>query len=211
MSKQETEKAYIEKFGERHGKIALGVYSRWVYACAWFYDLRKLCTHDDIKGLPEFMGGAYYQRLRNLLWQDTMLTISRLTDPPTQGKQGEYENLTVCWLPTICEGKPIEAEIKQLIKDVRKHAKPIRKWRNRVYAHSELTQALNPGAKQLAYVDLGACAAEAQWTGRDGERADGGLTDSGAERFGVRVADGPRGPCGRVGRSRRPGPAAAGQ
>ena len=62
---------------------------------------------------------------------------------------------------------------------------------------------------------LGACAAEAQRTGQDCGRAGGGLRDSRSERLGIRVADGPRGPCGREWGSRRPAeapePAAAGQ
>ena len=101
MSSEEPAKKYVAALGEKHGNIALAVHNRWAYACWWFHDLNILCTHQGIEGLPEFMGARYYERLKHLLWQDIMLTIARLTDPPRQGEKGKYENLTVRWLPNI--------------------------------------------------------------------------------------------------------------
>ena len=170
MSREETAKKYVSALGQKRGSIALKVYDRWAYACWWFHDLNILCTHQGIKGLPDFMGQRYYERLKHLLWQDIMLTVSRLTDPPRQGAKGRYENLTVQWLPIIfkdlcvdmcsngaaraAEVCAIYTEIAQLIKDLRKPVKPIRKWRDKFYAHSSLAYALNPAANRLAHVDL---------------------------------------------------------
>ena len=143
-------KTYIDKFGEEHGKIAFDIYCVWVNTYGWFYNLRTLCTHDDIIELSEFMG-IFYSRLRNLLWQDTILAISRLTDP---AEQDDHKNVTVMWLPRICANTTLEADIERLVRDVRRRVNAVRGWRNKVYAHSDLKRRLKPGAYQLPEVNL---------------------------------------------------------
>ena len=147
-----TPESYIEKLGRENGRIVFAVLLKWIHAYSRFHDLRTVCTHSETQHLPTTMK-QFYQRLRHLLWQDVILAVVRLTDPHQQG-QGKYDNLTICRLPMICEGMPIQDRVRQLVRNAQKRTEPARKWRNRIYAHNELQRELNPKAWPLPPVDL---------------------------------------------------------
>ena len=146
------EQSYVQKLGKQPGKIAALVEGRWVYASSRYRELHTVATHEGIEGLPEFMGGAYL-RIRDMLWQDTVLALAKLTDKTEQGHQQQHQNLTVRWLPRFCEDTPIHEELVKQIKKINKLAKPVHKWRNQVYAHTELKRTIYPKL-QMARLDL---------------------------------------------------------
>jgi hypothetical protein len=82
--------------------------------------------------------GAFFRIVQDTLWEDVLLHISRLTDPPsTFGK----ENLTLLRLPSIVDVK-VRASVEALIQECLAKCEFARDWRRRRIAHRDLLLAL---------------------------------------------------------------------
>ena len=89
---------------------------------------------------PQY-GQGFWQTVRHLMLSEVFLAISRLTDPP---KLGKNENLVLKELikdPRITSG--LKDELKLCLKCARKRAKPVRRWRDKLIAHSDLEVAFD--------------------------------------------------------------------
>jgi len=84
--------------------------------------------------------------IQDTLWEDVVLHIARLTDPP---KSTGKENLTVQSLAMHIGDSATRAKVKQLVARAIKEAEFCRDWRNRHLAHRDLHLALARGADPL--------------------------------------------------------------
>ena len=97
--------------------------------------------------------------VQQLLAQDLLLQVTRLTDPPTTGK---HENLSVQALPPFCKQTELQAEhpklhteVQALVERAIAEAKGPREWRNRRISHTDRGLALNPEGEALTPASLG--------------------------------------------------------
>lgn len=89
---------------------------------------------------------SFCRVVQDSLWEDTLLHISRLTDPPQSfGK----DNLTVARLPALVESE-IRSAVDAQLEVVRARAEFARDWRKRHIAHRDLALAMNKPALPLA-------------------------------------------------------------
>jgi hypothetical protein len=104
-------------------------------------------TNDRRIDLINEAAGSFFGRLQDSLWEDALLTISRLTDRPTiAGK----DTLTVQRLPLLVEAR-LRGRVKTLLQECLQKCSFARDWRNRSIAHRELTLAIqDPSAQPLA-------------------------------------------------------------
>jgi hypothetical protein len=90
---------------------------------------------------------AFFGDLQEVLWNDVLLHLARLTDPPgTSGQQ----NLTVRQYPRGVARLPILEAMNRALDEVEAATGFARDWRNRRLAHLDLEHARNPSAKPLA-------------------------------------------------------------
>lgn len=80
-------------------------------------------------------------------WDDTLLSISRLTDRAGKGAQ---QRLSVQQLPALIEDPEVREEVKEKMDMAVEKAKFARDWRNRRIAHRDMSHALDPQARPLA-------------------------------------------------------------
>lgn len=84
--------------------------------------------------------------IQDTLWEDVVLHIARLTDPP---KSAGKQNLTVQSLATHIGDSATRAKVEQLVARAIAQAEFCRDWRNRHLAHRDLHLALARGAEPL--------------------------------------------------------------
>ena len=90
--------------------------------------------------------GQFFRITQDALWNDVILHICRLTDPP---KSCGKSNLTICSLPDLISKKSLKTEVSSKIEEVKEKTNFCRDWRNRALAHKDLRLALEDGAEPL--------------------------------------------------------------
>jgi hypothetical protein len=95
-----------------------------------------------LNGAAQFLFGT----IQEVLWENTLLQLARLTDP---AKTGGRANLTLQRLPVLVDPK-IRKSTQALLQDAIRHTAFARDWRNRQIAHSDLALALRQPIRPLA-------------------------------------------------------------
>jgi hypothetical protein len=141
---EEAEKHYIEKMGE-----ALGTqyYALW-QEVAWLH--RKWAEFVELFGskptrieLLNQTAPAFFRMGQDVLWEETLLHIARLTDVSKTGGRDKRTNLTIRNLPELVIDPEAQQATAVLIETAVRKANFCRDWRNRHIAHSDLGLALN--------------------------------------------------------------------
>lgn len=88
----------------------------------------------------------FFRIVQDTLWEDTLLHIARLTDPP---KSAGKDNLTILLLPNLVKHDNISTDVTNLCKAAVEKADFCRDWRNRHIAHLDLDLAMKEGATPL--------------------------------------------------------------
>jgi hypothetical protein len=88
--------------------------------------------------------------IQDMLWDDVLIHIARLTDPPeTRTRQGARLNLTVQRLPLLIVDTPVRKAVEAKISEVMAASEFCRDWRNRRIAHNDLEHALDRTIRPL--------------------------------------------------------------
>lgn len=105
---------------------------------------------------------VFFYFLQDVMFEDVLLHICRLTDPPETGR-GHRQNLTLLRLETVIEVPQLRTEVAALLQDVSARSAFARDWRNRHIAHRDLPtarglhpQPLAPASRQHVEDALGA-------------------------------------------------------
>jgi hypothetical protein len=88
----------------------------------------------------------FFWIIQETLWEDTLLHIARLIDPP---KSTGKENLTIRKLPVLISDEIYKEQLSKLIEVAVGKAFFCRDWRNRHIAHRDLGLAMKTGAAPL--------------------------------------------------------------
>ncbi len=101
---------------------------------------------------------AFFWQVHRSLWQDIILHICRLTDPP---KIRGNENLTVLAIPDLIAAKEIKDAIESSIENTRRKVRFARRWRNKVFSHRDLETARNQDLRRALPTASRKCVEEA--------------------------------------------------
>jgi hypothetical protein len=93
---------------------------------------------------PHFFG-----LLQTIMWEDIVLHMARLTDPPNTFGRRDRANLTVRALPELIDSIARRDEISQQLERAIQATEFARDWRNRHIAHRDLDLALERNAEPL--------------------------------------------------------------
>ncbi len=116
----------------------------WLHA-KWL-EYRKLYAKSEERlNVLNRTAGFFFRVIQEALWENVLLHIARLTDPP---KLGHFENLTLQRLPDAVSDQCLADELRKLIQDALDRSQFARGWRNKHLAHCDLSLASN--AKTVA-------------------------------------------------------------
>lgn len=123
----------------------------------WLHDkweqFSKLYSHSDERvALLNRAAGYFFSVIEEVQWQDIVLHLARLTDPPqTFGKH----NLSLRALPALITDSSFKVAVGTLLATVETQTAFAREWRNRQLAHTDRALALQQSARALPTVNRG--------------------------------------------------------
>jgi hypothetical protein len=147
LSAEEVEQQHLDALGSTLGPLYHALYNEVTWLHAKWLEYRKLFAHSPKRiELLNQASGFFFRMIQGVLWEDVLLHIARLTDPPRHGK---YGNLTLRQLPRAVPDAQVAADVKSLVNKAKSNSIFARRWRNRRLAHSDLRLALERGAEAL--------------------------------------------------------------
>lgn len=117
----------------------------WLYS-KWGEYVELFGTKPSRIELINNAAGHFFRIVQDVLWEDSLLHIARLTDPI---KSAGRENLSIRKLPDLIENDVLKKKVEELIEVAIKKTDFCRDWRNRHIAHKDLGLALSTGAEPL--------------------------------------------------------------
>jgi hypothetical protein len=110
----------------------------WVYA-KWL-EYRKLFASSEKRvDLLNEAAGFFFRVVQDVLWEDVLLHIARLTDPP---KSAGKPNLTIQRLANLIPEPHVAADVRNLVSEAVEKCSFAKEWRHRRLAHKDLDLAL---------------------------------------------------------------------
>ena len=127
---------YQRRLGAEFGTVFTGVKNQWCRGWIRLHVIRELFDdRDNLKLLNAVTGGVFLWDVQQLMLDDLMMCMTRLTDEPKLGKK---KNLTVQRLPGLCEDPDLRSIVEHLVNIAVQTAEPARKYRNKRISHIDL-------------------------------------------------------------------------
>jgi hypothetical protein len=92
---------------------------------------------------------AFFQMIQNVLWEDVLLHIARLMDPPASFGDKAKANLTIQNLPELIADPTTKTKVAEAVKAAMAASEFCRDWRKRYIAHRDLKLAIDETARPL--------------------------------------------------------------
>jgi hypothetical protein len=144
---EEVRKQHIKSMGEELGSIFHALWNEvaWIYM-KWNQYVELFGKRPSRIDLINSAAPLFFRIVQDSLFEDTLIHIARLTDPP---KSTGKSNLTIQRLPDLVLDGELKDSIAGLIDIALQKADFSRDWRNRRIAHKDLKLALKEGAEPL--------------------------------------------------------------
>lgn len=117
----------------------------WVHA-KWAQYQQLYARSPERIALLNEAAGHFFGIIQDALFEDVILHLARLTDPPQSMRK---DNLTLCRLPTLISHTQLRAGVTDLVKTAQAACESVREWRNRRLAHRDLSLALATATEPL--------------------------------------------------------------
>jgi hypothetical protein len=146
-SAEEVKQQHIARMGKELGPIFNELCNElaWLYI-KWNQYVELYGTKSSRIDLTNRSAPLFFRIVQDTLWEDTLLHIARLTDPP---KSFGKNNLTILLLPNLVEKIILSTQVTNLCAIAVEKAEFCRDWRNRHIAHIDLQLAIQEGAASL--------------------------------------------------------------
>lgn len=134
---EQVREEHNEVLGPILGPLYHGLYEEvtWLHAKWKQYRILFAESPERIELLNQ-VAGFFFRVIQDVLWEDVVLHIARLTDPPrSNGKN----NLTLFRLEGAVPQHALSVEVATLVQRARLAAEFARVWRNRRLAHRDLS------------------------------------------------------------------------
>lgn len=144
---EEAKLEYIKCMGKPLGKLfhALWQEVAWLHS-KWAEYVELFGTKPSRIELLNEAAPLFFRIVQDSLWEDTILHIARLTDPP---KSVGKDNLTIQAIPNLVNDPNNAQAISNLIQIAVQASDFCRDWRNRHIAHRDLKLAIEEGIVPL--------------------------------------------------------------
>lgn len=147
-SAEQVEKDHLKRLGPALGPVYHALYNEclWLHV-KWHQYVELYGTKRERIQLLNRAARHFFRIVQDTLWEDTVLNLARLTDPPGTGSK---KNLTIQCLPALLGNQKFRLEIQRLVNDALKATAFARDWRNKRIAHRDLATTLQKGSAPLA-------------------------------------------------------------
>ncbi len=150
MTDDDLRDEHIEKMGADLGNLCHELWTEYFWLKHKWMEFKELYQKgDDRLNILNTVASNFFYIVQKLLYEDAMLTLCRLTDPP---KTSGQDNLTVMRLSASIPDPALKADIQAQAERLRNVCKFARDCRNRRLAHTALPARLGGRAESLPNV-----------------------------------------------------------
>lgn len=144
----EVEREYLEDMGPTFGPVYYNLYKEvvWVHA-VWSEILKLFGSKENVEILNKY-GSFIFRIIEDSLVDQTILHISRLTDPSTTGRN---KNISIKCLSNYVDTRIEKEKLEKLIHSAIKKSQFARNHRNKRLAHKDLEFTLSKSKKLDPY------------------------------------------------------------
>jgi AbiU2 len=143
---------YVEKMGEALGSEFAALWQEAAYGRLKCNEFIELFGNDPSRvDLINKTASGFFSMIRGILWEDLMLHVARIIDPP---KSRSKSNLRIQNLPKLIDDDATKKVVEQLVETTLKKTEFCRDWRKRHIAHRDRASALEQAAEPLARIDI---------------------------------------------------------
>lgn len=150
QSEGEVKQEHLDVFGSELGPLYHELYKEVTWLHAKWLEYRKLYAKSEERiELLNQTAAFFFQVVHNTLWENVLLHIARLTDPPIQGKN---ENLTLLRLPDAVDAVDDQAladDLRVLATEIESRSRFARGLRNKRLAHIDFPLAIDAKVTSL--------------------------------------------------------------
>jgi len=137
--------------GEEFGTVFYKLKSVWTYALIKSREFRLLYSNRDNLGLINAIGGRFFASIQDVLYDDILLQLTRITDKP---QIVGHKNLTIRMLPEYCDDEDLSREVEKLVLQVVIATDFARNWRNKRIAHMDYEHHMDSISNPLESASL---------------------------------------------------------
>jgi hypothetical protein len=144
---EEVKQEYLAAMGPVLGPVYYALYNELVWLhVRWRQYMQLFGATPGRVDLLNQAAGLFFRVIQDSLVEDTLLHLSRMTDPAQTRKKA---NLTIQQLPLLIADQLLAAEILALVNTAVTKSTFARDWRNRRLAHTDFSRAVEEGATPL--------------------------------------------------------------
>jgi hypothetical protein len=137
---------YVKRMGEDLGKLFWRLRNDVTWLSTYWQEYIQLfAAKEDYVALINGTAGGFFRMVQDLLWDQALLQVSRLTDMPGSGKN---KRLTIRLLPNMVDDA-VKPAVEKCIAGIEVKAAFCRDHRHRRIAHTNLALAISQGATPL--------------------------------------------------------------
>ena len=148
LTADEVREEHLASMGLHLGPVYHALWNEVAWLHAKWHEYKELYGEKPARlDLLNRAAGLFFRIVQDALWEDTLLHLARLTDPP---RSAGKENLTVLRLSALVDDGGLREQLDALLTEAQLKTGFARDWRNRHIAHRDLAKALGEGAQPLA-------------------------------------------------------------
>ncbi len=148
----ETKQRYIDTLGPEFGRLFYEMYNEWVSGNVKLSEFRLLYGNLENVEYVKTFGNLFFGHIQDILLDDLLLNVTRLTDPVQSGK--DKKNLTIQLFPNFLENEQLREEVVKGVGAAKNAAEFARDWRNRRISHKDYSLELGKNAEPLKPASL---------------------------------------------------------
>jgi hypothetical protein len=136
LNENETRNEYVQRMGPDLGQLQYELFCELSHLHFKWGQYRELFGKNRERiDLLNKVAPVFFGYLQRTLFEDILLHLTRLTDPPQLGR---HDNLTVKRLPSLIQDQGLKARVGAALQDTINKCKFARDWRDRRVAHADL-------------------------------------------------------------------------
>jgi hypothetical protein len=149
MTAEQVRAAKVAAMGNELGELCYDLYREVAWLHVKWQEYRELFgTSRERIELLNRAAPAFFNFLQAVLFEDVLLHITRLTDPPQSRK--DKDNLTLRRLSALLPAPGLKLRVDQLLDQAKQKSEFARDRRNRWIAHRDLLTVRNQSPQPLA-------------------------------------------------------------
>lgn len=145
---EEVKQNMIDKMGVNFGSLYDSLRNELLWLTYKWIEFNELYgTKESRIELLNTSAPFLFYTIQNVLWDNLLLGVSRITDEPSLGSK---KNITFKAIPPFIEDQTFRVKVERILAKIDNESKFCRDWRNRKIAHNDFALSLDkPNAKPL--------------------------------------------------------------